>query len=165
MTRPSRLARYGFADNEARATDLLGPKGLRLWDLEAQEPVGADAAELIRSLSRTADPNLALRQLHRMIESAGRAAVRGNGGKVTGPSDDITATSATDAVIDALYRDSGLRRRLVAVLGASSALGDHLVAHPDHWRVLATGKTGLPPNAAGHLAGPDSSMGLDSMAE
>ena len=33
MTRPSRLARYGFADNGARAVDLLGPTGLRLWDV------------------------------------------------------------------------------------------------------------------------------------
>ena len=85
MTRPSRLARYGFADNGTRAADLLGPNGLRLWDAEAQAPVDSDANELIHALSRTADPNLALRQLHRIIESAGRAAVRGNGGRVTGP--------------------------------------------------------------------------------
>jgi glutamate-ammonia-ligase adenylyltransferase len=151
VTRPSRLARFGFADNGTRAADLLGPTGLRLWDLETQEPAGSDALELIHSLSRAADPNLALRQLHRMVDSAGRAAVRGNGGKVTGPSDDITANAATDAVIGALFRDSGLRRRLTAVLGASSTLGDHLVANPDEWRVLATGKTGLPPSAEGRL--------------
>ena len=156
MTRPSRLARFGFADNGTRAADLLGPSGLRLWDGDTQEPVDTDAAELIHSLSRAADPNLALRQLHRLIESAGRAAVRGNGGRVTGPSDGIEQNAATNAVIDALYSDTGLRRRLVAVLGASSALGDHLVANPDQWRVLATGKTGLPPNAEGHLEFGDS---------
>ena len=156
MTRPSRLARFGFADNGTRAADLLGPSGLRLWDGDTQEPVDTDAAELIHSLSRAADPNLALRQLHRLIESAGRAAVRGNGGRVTGPSDGIEQNAATNAVIDALYSDAGLRRRLVAVLGASSALGDHLVANPDQWRVLATGKTGLPPNAEGHLEFGDS---------
>ena len=46
-------------------------------------------------------------------------------------------------------RRPGLRRRLVAVLGASSALGDHLVANPTQWRVLATGRTGCrrPPTA------------------
>jgi glutamate-ammonia-ligase adenylyltransferase len=151
VTRPSRLARYGFADNGTRAVDLLGPTGLRLWDLEAQEPVDSDAAEVIHALSRAADPNLALRQLHRMIESASRAAVRGNGGPVTGPSGDITANEAATAVVEALYSDTGLRRRLIAVLGASSALGDHLVANPDQWRVLVTGKTGMPPNAEGHL--------------
>jgi [glutamine synthetase] adenylyltransferase / [glutamine synthetase]-adenylyl-L-tyrosine phosphorylase len=164
MTRPSRLARYGFGDNGARAIDLLGPTGLRLWDLEAQEPVDSDAAELIYALSRAADPNLALRQLHRLVESAGRAAVRDNGGRVTGPSDDIEENAATDALLDALYRDAGLRRRLVAVLGASSALGDHLVANPDQWRVLATGKTGMPPNAEGHLATLDELSG-DSMGQ
>ena len=155
MTRPSRLARYGFADDGDRAADLLGPTGLRLWDAESQGPVDGDAAELVRALSRAADPNLALRQLHRMIESAGRAAVRGNGGKVTGPGVDIAENASTKAILDALYRDAGLRQRLTAVLGASSALGDHLVANPGEWRVLATGKTGLPPSAEGHLANLD----------
>jgi glutamate-ammonia-ligase adenylyltransferase len=151
MTRPSRLARYGFADNGTRAADLLGPNGLRLWDTEAQEPVDTNAAELIQALSRAADPTLALRQLHRMVESASRAAVRGNGGPVTGPSGDIEENAAVDALLRAVHGDVGLRRRLVAVLGASSALGDHLVANPDQWSVLATGKTGLPPNAEGRL--------------
>ena len=152
MTRPSRLARYGFADHGTKAADLLGPTGLRLWDAESQGPVDGDAAELIRAMSRAADPNLALRQLHRMIESESRAAVRGNGGKVTGPSGEIAENAATGAVLDALYSDEGLRRRLIAVLGASSALGDHLVANPGEWRVLATGRTGAPPSVDGHLA-------------
>ncbi len=151
MTRPSRLARYGFADNGARAVDLLGPTGLRLWDVESHAPTGTDAAELLQTLSRAADPNLALRQLHRLVEAAGRAAERSNGGKVTGPGGEISANAATEAVLGALHRDPGLRRRLIAVLGASSALGDHLVASPDDWQVLATGKTGMPPNAEGHL--------------
>ena len=163
MTRPSRLARYGFADNGARAADLLGPKGLRLWDAESQGPTGSEAAELIHSLSKAAGPNLALRQLHRMVEAAGRAAARGNGGRVTGPADEILANEGTEALLDALHQDHGLRRRLIAVLGASSALGDHLVANPDEWRVLATGKTGLPPSAEGHLDLGE--LGGDSTAE
>jgi glutamate-ammonia-ligase adenylyltransferase len=156
MTRPSRLARYGFADNGTRAADLLGPHGLRLWDAEAQAPVDSDAGELIHALSRAADPSLALRQLHRMVDAVARAAQRGSGGPVTGPGEDIVDSPAADAVLHALYTDAGLRRRLVAVLGASSALGDHLVANHDQWRVLATGKTGLPPNAEGHLEFGDS---------
>ena len=48
-------------------------------------------------------------------------------------------------------RDDGLRRRLVAVLGASSALGDHLVANPDQWRALRHRPDGLPPTAEGRL--------------
>src|SRR4051794_25761375 len=158
MTRPSRLARYGFADSGARAGDLLGPTGLRLWDLEAQEPVDSDAAELIRTLSRAADPNLALRQLHRLVESVARAAARVNGGPVTGPSEAIlwepkpgTGNAAAGAVIEAIYDDTGLRRRLVAVLGASSALGDHLVANPDQWRGVAPRQNRPPPHAPGGL--------------
>ncbi|UQU63317.1 bifunctional [glutamine synthetase] adenylyltransferase/[glutamine synthetase]-adenylyl-L-tyrosine phosphorylase [Couchioplanes caeruleus] len=151
MTRPSRLARYGFADDGARVADLLGPAGLRLWDTEAQEPVDAPSSELIQALSRAADPNLALRQLHRMVDAAARAALRGNGGPVTGPGGEIVASPAADAIVAALAEDGGLRRRLIAVLGASSALGDHLVANPDQWRVLATTRTGLPPSAEGRL--------------
>jgi [glutamine synthetase] adenylyltransferase / [glutamine synthetase]-adenylyl-L-tyrosine phosphorylase len=151
VTRPSRLARYGFADNGDRAADLLGPTGLRLWDAASQGPAGTDAAELIHALSRAADPNLALRQLHRLVEAAGRAAARGNGARVTGPTGEITANEATAALLGAVHQDHGLRRRLVAVLGSSSALGDHLVANPDDWRVLASGRSGMPPSAEGHL--------------
>ena len=32
--------------------------------------------------------------------------------------------------------DEGTSMRLLSVLGASAALGDHLVRHPDHWREL-----------------------------
>jgi glutamate-ammonia-ligase adenylyltransferase len=135
MTRPTRLARYGFADNGARATDLLGPGGLRLWDTEAQTPVDEQAAGLLDALSKAADPNLALRQLHRIVESAGRG----------GP-------KPAEELLGELAVDHGLRRRLIAVLGASSALGDHLVANPEHWRTLATWRSGMPPDADGGLA-------------
>lgn len=64
-----------------------------------------------------ADPELAIHQLERLVESARR--------------------SGADCPLDTLARDEHLRRRLVAVLGASSALGDHLVAHPQQWRCLA----------------------------
>ena len=37
----------------------------------------------------------------------------------------------------ALVKDRGLRGRLFGVLGSSMALGDHLVAHPDSWHLLA----------------------------
>jgi glutamate-ammonia-ligase adenylyltransferase len=149
MTRPSRLARYGFGDDGARAADLLGPQGLRLWDADTQEPVDTDAAELVVALSRAADPNLALRQLHRLVESARR-------GPAGRPGETRGSGTGGDTVLDAMYADAGLRRRLVAVLGASSALGDHLVANPDDWAVLGTGETGLPPAAEGRLELDDS---------
>ncbi|NMO53019.1 bifunctional [glutamine synthetase] adenylyltransferase/[glutamine synthetase]-adenylyl-L-tyrosine phosphorylase [Actinoplanes sp. TBRC 11911] len=125
MTRPGRLARYGF-----RTADLV--QGLRLWDDDTQAPTSDDAGELLQALSHAADPDLALRQLHRLAEAIERK-----------------ATAAE--LMDALAADAGLRRRLVAVLGASSALGDHLVANPDDWRELATCDTGMPPNAVGNL--------------
>ncbi|WP_433829050.1 bifunctional [glutamine synthetase] adenylyltransferase/[glutamine synthetase]-adenylyl-L-tyrosine phosphorylase [Actinoplanes sp. CA-015351] len=156
MTRPSRLARYGFADNGARATDLLGADGLRLWDTTTQGPVDAAAADLLDALSKTADPNLALRQLHRLAESVSRAAERSNGARATGPGSVFVHNAATAELLGELSGDQGLKRRLLAVLGASSALGDHLVANPDEWRTLATGKSGLPPDAEGRLALEDS---------
>ncbi|MFE0591883.1 bifunctional [glutamine synthetase] adenylyltransferase/[glutamine synthetase]-adenylyl-L-tyrosine phosphorylase [Micromonospora echinospora] len=134
-TRNNRLARYGFGtgdDGGVRAADLLGPDGLGLWRPESQEPADAPATELLTALSRAADPDLALRQLHRIVEAECR-------------------TIEEPALLAALHADPGLRRRVVAVLGASSALGDHLVANPDHWRVLATAPDGLAPTADGRL--------------
>ena len=46
--------------------------------------------------------------------------------------------------IAALVNDRGLRGRLFGVLGSSLALGDHLIAHPDAWHLLA-GDVTLPP--------------------
>ncbi|MEU4478802.1 bifunctional [glutamine synthetase] adenylyltransferase/[glutamine synthetase]-adenylyl-L-tyrosine phosphorylase [Micromonospora sp. NPDC023966] len=136
MTRPTRgrLARYGFAeaDGGARAADLLGPDGLGLWRLDEQEPTDEAAGELLAALSRAANPDLALRQLHRLVEAERR-------------------TAEKPVVLDALAADPGLLRRLVAVLGASSALGDHLVANPHQWAVLATEADGLAPRADGRL--------------
>lgn len=143
MSRPTRatgrLARYGFGtaegDGGARAADLLGPDGLRLWRPEEQEPADEPAGELLAAMSRAADPDLALRQLHRIVEAERR-----------------TTDGAVDSPLLAeLHADPGLRRRLIAVLGASSALGDHLVAHPDHCTALRTAPDGLAPIAEGRL--------------
>ncbi|MFI2666069.1 bifunctional [glutamine synthetase] adenylyltransferase/[glutamine synthetase]-adenylyl-L-tyrosine phosphorylase [Micromonospora carbonacea] len=155
MSRPARgrLARYGFGtDDGSRAADLLGPAGLDLWHPQEQEPVDDRAAELLAALSRAADPDLALRQLHRLVEAerrttGGTATPATNGSGAGGAGD----RAAGSAVLDALHADPGLRRRLVAVLGASSALGDHLVANPRQWPVLATAPDGLAPAAEGRL--------------
>ncbi|MEH0974514.1 bifunctional [glutamine synthetase] adenylyltransferase/[glutamine synthetase]-adenylyl-L-tyrosine phosphorylase [Micromonospora sp. CPCC 205546] len=139
MSRPARaagrLARYGFGTDATRAADLLGPDGLGLWRPEAQEPADDRAAELLAALSRAADPDLALRQLHRIVEAERRTAPEG----------------APSALLAALADDPGLRRRLLAVLGASSALGDHLVANSDQWPALGTAPDGLAPTAEGRL--------------
>ncbi|MEU4553153.1 bifunctional [glutamine synthetase] adenylyltransferase/[glutamine synthetase]-adenylyl-L-tyrosine phosphorylase [Micromonospora violae] len=145
---PGRLARYGFGvaegDGGARAADLLGPEGLRLWQPVEQEPVDEVAAELLAALSRAADPDLALRQLHRIVEADSRTT---NGSA----SDRDTDGSAGSPLLAELHTDPGLRRRLIAVLGASAALGDHLVAHPEHYRALRTAPDGVAPNAEGRL--------------
>ncbi|WP_036372672.1 bifunctional [glutamine synthetase] adenylyltransferase/[glutamine synthetase]-adenylyl-L-tyrosine phosphorylase [Micromonospora sp. ATCC 39149] len=161
MSRPARgrLARYGFGtDDSSRAADLLGPAGLDLWHPQEQEPVDDRAAELLAALSRAADPDLALRQLHRLVEAERRTRT-GPVAPSTRPAAAGTAAAANGSasrpgdseVLDRLHADPGLRRRLVAVLGASSALGDHLVANPGQWPVLATAPDGLAPSAEGRL--------------
>jgi [glutamine synthetase] adenylyltransferase / [glutamine synthetase]-adenylyl-L-tyrosine phosphorylase len=137
MTRPvratARLARCGFAD-AGRALELLGPKGLGVWDDTGQSPTADDGAEpLLDALSRAADPDLGLRQLHRMVEAEGRATDRAE-------------------LLPALAADPPLRERLIALLGASTALGDYLVATPGEWRVLTA------PDARGALTGDPSDV-------
>ena len=110
-----------------------------------RSPPASGAAELLAALSRAADPDLALRQLHRLVEAERRA----RRPVAAGGADRRVDRSVR--LLDALHDDPGLRRRLVAVLGASSALGDHLVANPDQWPVLATAPDGLAPTADGRL--------------
>ncbi|HUB37477.1 MAG TPA: bifunctional [glutamine synthetase] adenylyltransferase/[glutamine synthetase]-adenylyl-L-tyrosine phosphorylase [Streptosporangiaceae bacterium] len=84
-------------------------------------------APLLRALSDAADPDLALAALARMV-----------------PGNELR---------QALHEDSWLRDRLISVLGASAALGDHLGRHPDDWRLLA-GECAFPvENAAAELTG------------
>jgi glutamate-ammonia-ligase adenylyltransferase len=72
--------------------------------------------ELLWSLSRAPDADIALRTMVRLADSLG---------------DDW------DELNRALVKDRGLRGRLFGVLGSSMALGDHLVAHPMVWHLLA----------------------------
>ncbi|UMG92776.1 hypothetical protein [Nocardioides sp. TF02-7] len=76
--------------------------------------LGPAGVELLAYLGRTADPDAALSALVRLAD----------------------ATSDRDALLAALTSDEGTAMRLLLVLGASVALGDHLVAHPEHWRRL-----------------------------
>ena len=122
MTRPTRatgrLARYGFADTDMAARSLVAGSGLGLWDESAQQPVDATAGEVITALGSAAEPDLALRQLVRLVENTAR------GGSTTDP-------------VHALRADERLRKRVAAVLGASSALGDDLVANPGELALIA----------------------------
>ena len=122
MRRPTgatgRLARFGFTDVTA-AGAWLGADGLALWDEARQHPADDHAAEVLRALAASADPDLALRQLHRLAESARRVP----GHRAPGP-------------IEAMRADPDLRARLAAVLGASATLGDDLAADPRRWTTL-----------------------------
>ncbi|WP_244928860.1 bifunctional [glutamine synthetase] adenylyltransferase/[glutamine synthetase]-adenylyl-L-tyrosine phosphorylase [Nocardioides sp. W7] len=74
--------------------------------------LGADAADcLLAFLGRTADPDQALAALVRIADEL----------------DD------PDELLQAICDDEGTAMRLLCVLGASQALGEHLVRHPDHW--------------------------------
>ena len=95
----------------------------RLVRLGFQDPERAGAAltrlgplgeELLHLVASTGDPDLALGVLADLAE------------KVAEP----------EQMLDALADDEGTAMRLLSVLGASSALGDHLLRHPEHWHDL-----------------------------
>ncbi len=76
--------------------------------------LGPEIDALLAPLSHTADPDAALAGLVRLRDAAD-----------DGP-----------ALVDALIDDEGTAMRLLSVLGASQALTDHLVRHPEQWREL-----------------------------
>jgi glutamate-ammonia-ligase adenylyltransferase len=91
-------------------------------DLDRLGWVTDDHVELLWSLSRAPDADTALAAMVRLVVGVG-------GGWRDRNRDLLT--------------DRGLRGRLFGVLGSSLALGDHLVAHPESWRLLA-GNVTLP---------------------
>ncbi|MFI0741549.1 bifunctional [glutamine synthetase] adenylyltransferase/[glutamine synthetase]-adenylyl-L-tyrosine phosphorylase [Streptomyces sp. NPDC021100] len=109
----TRLVRSGFADPAAAERLLDDADGLAA--LRA-DPVFLDA------LGATADPDLALLGLVRLAESL--EAKRG--------------PAERQALLDTVVTAKPLRDRLLGVLGASEALGDHLARHPGDWHALVT---------------------------
>jgi [glutamine synthetase] adenylyltransferase / [glutamine synthetase]-adenylyl-L-tyrosine phosphorylase len=103
-----RLARLGFLEPRAVEAAL---RETGLWD-DAGPTDGA--AEVVQGLADTADPDAAARELARVVAAA----------------------PDREALLRALCTEEGLRRRLLAVLGASPALADHLVVEPADWEVL-----------------------------
>jgi glutamate-ammonia-ligase adenylyltransferase len=113
------LARLGFADPALAERRLADPALTGLLDpLEDRFGDG-----VLFALGETPDPDLALFGLVRMLEGLNRrpSATRpGAGGRLR-----------------AVLRSGGpARDRLLAVLGSSAALGDHLARHPEHWTEL-----------------------------
>jgi glutamate-ammonia-ligase adenylyltransferase len=113
------LARFGLTDE--RAESELRAAGW--WDTTGPTP-GSEA--VLISLSRSPDPDLALRGLDRLREAD---------------------PSGWADVAEALRVDRPLRGRLCAVLGTSTALADFLVAQPEQWRRLV-GADALTPRGA-----------------
>lgn len=86
-------------------------------DLQKLGWVDENSLELLWSLSRAANADLALRTLTRLQDLLG---------------------DGFSEVDQALRSDKGLRGRMLGLCGASSALADHLVSDPDTWRLLIT---------------------------
>ncbi|MFI0236532.1 bifunctional [glutamine synthetase] adenylyltransferase/[glutamine synthetase]-adenylyl-L-tyrosine phosphorylase [Streptomyces sp. NPDC016845] len=108
----TRLLRHGFTD----------PSGAeRLLETPALSAVRSDPL-LLDALGATADPDLALLGLVRLVEAQERA--DGDAGR--------------RELLDTLVTAKPLRDRLLGVLGASEALADHLARHPADWRALVT---------------------------
>ncbi|MFC9287505.1 bifunctional [glutamine synthetase] adenylyltransferase/[glutamine synthetase]-adenylyl-L-tyrosine phosphorylase [Streptomyces sp. NPDC057052] len=105
----TRLLRHGFTDASAAE---------RLLDGAELSPVRNDPV-LLEALGRTADPDLALRGLVRLLEAQPGAGARRE-------------------LIDTVIAAKPLRDRLLGVLGASAALADHLARHPRDWEALVT---------------------------
>lgn len=101
----TRLLRHGFTDPSAAE---------RLLDGSELAAVRNDPV-LLEALGATADPDLALLGLVRLLEAQqGRE------------------------LLDTVIAAKPLRDRLLGVLGASTALADHLARHPQDWQALVT---------------------------
>ncbi|MFE7356798.1 bifunctional [glutamine synthetase] adenylyltransferase/[glutamine synthetase]-adenylyl-L-tyrosine phosphorylase [Streptomyces sp. NPDC057543] len=104
----TRLLRHGFTDPSAAE---------RLLDLPELSSVRSDPV-LLEALGATADPDLALRGVVRLVEAE--------------------EPDGRQILLDTLVTAKPLRDRLLGVLGASEALGDHLARHPRDWQALVT---------------------------
>ncbi|WP_225754669.1 bifunctional [glutamine synthetase] adenylyltransferase/[glutamine synthetase]-adenylyl-L-tyrosine phosphorylase [Actinotalea sp. Marseille-Q4924] len=112
----ARLVRVGFVE-PGRATTLLGEADL-LAVLAADGPSDGPVDHLLDGLTHVASPDDALLALTRLATAA-----RG--------------TEHEGRVREALTAPGPLRDRLLAVVGGSTALGDHLARHPEDVAALA----------------------------
>ncbi|GHF81613.1 bifunctional [glutamine synthetase] adenylyltransferase/[glutamine synthetase]-adenylyl-L-tyrosine phosphorylase [Streptomyces thermodiastaticus] len=105
----TRLLRHGFTDPSAAE---------RLLETPELSAVRSDPV-LLEALGATADPDLALHGLVRLLEAQ-------------------PTPTARRELFDTLIASKPLRDRLLGVLGASAALGDHLARHAGDWHALVT---------------------------
>lgn len=149
------LARVGF-DDPGRAARLLESGAL---ERVVQHAAGRHV-DLVRELGATADPDLALLSVLRLVEAVGE--------------------DGRERLVERLVADHVLRARLLAVVGASEALANWLVSHPDDVELLALGDdplsadprevrrdllvaVGADPEASMAVAGDGGAVGTDAM--
>ena len=118
-TLAGRLARLGFVD-AAQAERLLDDLGIATAVATGAGTGAGDDADLLAALASAADPDLALAGLARI---------------------------PVDRQV--LRDDPEFRQRLIAVLGVSAALADHLARHPDDCQVLRGPGAVIRPEPAG----------------
>ncbi|OLO45242.1 bifunctional [glutamine synthetase] adenylyltransferase/[glutamine synthetase]-adenylyl-L-tyrosine phosphorylase [Actinomyces oris] len=101
--------------------------------------LGPAREDLVSSLALTADPDMALLSLVRLAEAATAAESthRASAGSVEPGCTTTPAALLRSILSDPAAEHREHRQRLLAVLGASQALGDFLVAHPERLTALA----------------------------
>jgi glutamate-ammonia-ligase adenylyltransferase len=136
----ARLARLGFGD-PARAQQLVADPALAGL-IDPMDVLFSDG--LLPAVGDTPDPDLALLALVRLMESLSRLRSRD-------PDDPVVADADVSHLLQAIRVGGPVRDRLFAVLGSSTALGDHLVRHPEHWTALSDDTSADAPSARAEL--------------
>lgn len=113
---PGDLTRLGFAEPRRADTLLADPALAPL--VKDRGRVETDG--LAVTLARVADPDQALLTLVRLMEVVAEPA----------------HAALRDKLIQALRDPGRARDRIFSVLGNSTALGDHLIARPEHWTAV-----------------------------
>ncbi len=103
----ARLARIGFTDIDRASAFLMSPT----YDALRDVPDGLEA------FSQAADPDQGLLSFERLLAAAAEQ-------------------GTLDELVAAVIANSDFRLQLALVLGASEALGEFLVRHPEQYRVL-----------------------------
>ena len=128
------VGEVGDPDGRASADRSKRP-GSRPADVR----LGPAREDLVSSLALTADPDMALLSLVRLAEAATAAESthRASAGSVEPGCTTTPAALLRSILSDPAAEHREHRHRLLAVLGASQALGDFLVAHPERLTALA----------------------------
>ena len=150
------VGEVGDPDGRASADRSKRP-GSRPADVR----LGPAREDLVSSLALTADPDMALLSLVRLAEAttAAESTHRASAGSVEPGCTTTPAALLRSILSDPAAEHREHRHRLLAVLGASQALGDFLMAHPERLTALA------PLRAWSSLEEPSPSEALQRVAQ